>query len=107
MANKQNLKSLTERTTSERREIARKGGKASGKKRKEQKTLKEELLLLLAEGDTQKKISLALIQKALKGDVKAFEVIRDSTGQRCTDKVEIAQNIDESIKEIEKYMKGK
>lgn len=107
MANEQNLKSLKERTTSEQREIARKGGKASAKKRKEQKTLKEELLLLLAEGDTQKKISLALIQKALQGDVKAFEVIRDSTGQKCVDKVEITQTVDESIKEIEKYIKSK
>jgi hypothetical protein len=64
-------------------------------------------LLLLAEGDTQKQISLALIQKALQGDTKAFEVIRDSTGQRCVDKVEITQTVDESVKEIEKYMKGK
>lgn len=88
-------------------ENGKKGGKASAKKREEQKTLKEELLLLLAEGDTQKKISLALIQKALKGNVKAFEVIRDSTGQKCVEKVEVTQTVDESIKEIEKYMKGK
>ena len=104
MANEQNLKPLT---TKKAREIGKKGGIASGKKRKEQKTLKEELLLLLSEGDTQKKISIALIQKALKGDVKAFEVIRDSTGQKCVEKVEISQTVDESIKEIEKYMKGK
>lgn len=104
MANEQNLKPLT---TKKAREIGKKGGIASAKKRKEQKTLKEELLLLLAEGDTQKKISLALIKKALNGDVKAFEVIRDSTGQKCVDKVEITQTVDESIKEIEKYLKGK
>ena len=104
MANEQNLKPLT---TKKAREIGKKGGIASGKKRKEQKTLKEELLLLLAEGDTQKKISLAVIQKALKGDLKAFEVIRDTTGQKCVEKVEISQTVDESIKEIEKYMKSK
>lgn len=107
MANEQNLKPNSERTPSERRENARKAGKASGKKRREQKTLKEELLLLLAEGDTQKKISLAVIQKALKGDLKAFELIRDTTGQKAVEKVEISQTVDESIKEIEKYMKGK
>ena len=107
MANEQNLKPNSERTPSERRENARKAGKASGKKRREQKTLKEELLLLLAEGDTQKKISLAVIQKALKGDLKAFELIRDTTGQKAIEKVEISQSVDESIKEIEKYMKGK
>lgn len=104
MANEKNLKPQNTRTKSEQREIARKGGIASGKKRKELKTLKEELLLLLAEGDTQKKISLALIQKALQGNIKAFEVIRDSTGQRCVEKVEITQTVDDSIKEIEKYM---
>ena len=104
MANEQNLKPQNTRTKSEQREIARKGGIASGKKRRELKTLKEELLLLLAEGDTQKKISLALIQKALQGDIKAFEVIRDSTGQKCVEKVEVTQTVDDSIKEIEKYM---
>ena len=104
MANEQNLKPLNTRTKSEQREIASKGGKARAKKMQEQKTLKEELLLLLAEGDTQKKISLALIQKALQGDIKAFEVIRDSTGQKCVEKVEVTQTVDDSIKEIEKYM---
>jgi hypothetical protein len=107
MANEQNLKPLNTRSKSVQREIQSKGGKARAKKIKEQKTLKEELLLLLAEGDTQKQISLALIQKALQGDTKAFEVIRDSTGQKCVEKVEISQTVDESIKEIEKYMKGK
>lgn len=89
MANEQNLKPLNKRTESERREIAQKGGKASGERRKELKSLKDELLSLLAEGDTQKKISLALIQKALKGNVKAFEMIRDTTGQKPTDKQEV------------------
>lgn len=91
MANEQNLKphSFDKLTASKQREIAKKGGKASAKKRKEQKTLKEELLLLLSEGDTQKSISLALIKKALQGDTKAFEVIRDTTGQKPTDKQEV------------------
>ena len=104
MANEQNLKPLT---TKKAREIGKKGGIASGKKRRELKTLKEELLLLLAEGDTQQKISLAVIQKALRGDLKAFEVIRDTTGQKAVEKVEISQTVDDSIKEIEKYMSKK
>ena len=89
MANEQNLKPLNTRSKSVQREIQSKGGKARAKKIKEQKTLKEELLLLLAEGDTQKQISLALIKKALNGDTKAFEVIRDSIGQKPTDKQEV------------------
>lgn len=105
--NPQNLTPFNKMDAKKKSEIQSKGVRASAKKRKEQKTLKEELLLLLAEGDTQKKISLAVIQKALQGDIKAFEVIRDTTGQKCVEKVEISQTVDESIKEIEKYMKGK
>lgn len=86
--NEENLVSLADRTTEEQREIARKGGIASGKARRERKTLKEELLLLLEKGDTQEKVSLALIQQALDGNTKAFEVIRDSIGEKPTDKLE-------------------
>ena len=106
MANNNNLKSLSTRSPQERKAIAQKGGKASVKKRAELKTIKEELLLLLAEGDTQKKISLALIQKALNGDIKAFEVIRDSIGQKMTERVEVTQTIDDSVREIEEYIRS-
>lgn len=78
MANEQNLITLDKRTQAERKEIARKGAIASNKKQKERKTLKEELLLLLAQGNTQEKISLSLLQQALNGNVKAFETIRDT-----------------------------
>ena len=90
MANEQNLKPFNELTEKEQRELAQKGGIASGKARAARKTLKEELLLLLAEGDTQQKISLALLQKAMNGDTKAFEVIRDSIGEKQTENIDIA-----------------
>lgn len=93
MANSENLKPNSERTPSERRENAKKAGIKSGEVRRARKTLKEELLLLLESGDTQNKISLALIQKALKGDIKAFEVIRDTIGEKATDKQEITGDI--------------
>lgn len=83
MANIENLKTPS---TSEARERGKKGGIASGRKRRERKALKEELLLLLSKGQMQKKISVALIGKALKGDVKAFEVIRDTIGEKPVDK---------------------
>lgn len=85
---KTNLVSLADRTTEEQREIARKGGKASVKARQERKALKDELLLLLSKGDTQQKVSLALIQQALIGNTKAFEIIRDTIGEKPIDKVE-------------------
>ena len=86
--NESNLIPQNQRTKEEQREIARKGGIASGKARKERKTLKEELLLLLSEGDTQKKVSLAVLQKALDGDIQAFNTIRDTIGEKPTDKIE-------------------
>lgn len=87
--NEENLVSLATRTTEERRAIAKKGGVASGKARNKRKTLKEELILLLEDGDTQKNISVALIQQALEGNTKAFEVIRDSIGEKQIEQTEL------------------
>lgn len=88
MANNENLVDLRDRTTEEQREIARKGGIASGESRRKRKTLKEELLLLLEKGDTQEKISIALLQKAMNGDTKAFEVLRDTVGEKPVEKID-------------------
>ena len=85
MPNEENLKRLTSK---EAREIGSKGGKRSGEVRRERKTLREELLLLLSTGNTQEKISLALLQKALNGDTKAYEIIRDTVGEKPTEKIE-------------------
>ena len=86
--NQENLIPFDKMTEEQQRKIARQGGIASQKKRKERKALKEELLILLAKGNTQKKISLALIQQALDGNTKAFEVIRDTIGEKPVDKLE-------------------
>ena len=37
-------------------------------------------------------MSLAMIEKAMKGDTKAFEVIRDSIGEKPKDKLELEQD---------------
>lgn len=92
MANEQNLISNNERTPSERRENARKAGKASGEARRKRKTLREELLALLETKQYQEKISLAMLEKASRGDTKAFEVIRDTIGEKPSDKLEIDQD---------------
>lgn len=89
MANNENLKSNSERTPKERKELAQKAGMKSGKVRRERKQLKEELLILLSQGDIQEKLSLALINKALTGDVRAFETIRDTIGEKPIDKQEV------------------
>ena len=88
-----NLIPASKQTPEERRENGRKGGIASGIARNERKTLKEQLLILLENGDTQKEVSLALISKALTGDTKAFEVIRDTIGEKPKEQVEQKQEV--------------
>ena len=91
MAGKENLRPVSSKE--EARERGRKGGLASGEARRKRKTLKEELLLMLSEGETQKSVTLALIEKAMSGDTKAFEVIRDTIGEKPADKVETKQTV--------------
>lgn len=76
----------------------RKGGIALGEKKRRMKTFREELLAILesetknSKGETisvQKNINAALILKAAKGDVRAYEVIRDTLGQKPKDEKEV------------------
>ena len=106
MANEQNLIPNSERTPNELREMARNGGLASGEARRKRKTLKEELLLMLSEGETQQSVTLALIEKAMSGDTKAFEVIRDTIGEKPVDKVMIADVEPSVIAEVEAMVTG-
>ena len=96
--NEKNLIPNSERSPSEVRENGKKGGIASGEARRKRKTLKEELLLMLSDGDIQEKISIALINEAIKGNnagsvTKAFEVIRDTIGERPVEKVQATQTV--------------
>ena len=91
MAGKENLRPVSSKE--EARERGRKGGLASGEARRKRKTLKEELRLMLSEGETQKSVTLALIEKAMSGDTKAFEVIRDTIGERPVEKVQATQTV--------------
>ena len=99
MAGKENLRPVSSKD--EARERGRKGGLASGESRRKRKTLKEELLLMLSEGETQQSVTLALIEKAMSGDTKAFEVIRDTIGEKPIDKVMIADVEPSVIAEVE------
>ena len=86
--NPQNLVTADKRTLEERQKIASRAGKASVASRRRKKTLREELLAILSDGDTQNKVSLALVQQALLGNVKAFETLRDTIGQKPVEKIE-------------------
>jgi hypothetical protein len=86
--NPQNLVTADKRTLEERQKIASRAGKASVESRRRKKTLREELLAILSDGDTQNRVSLALVQQALLGNVKAFETLRDTIGQKPVEKIE-------------------
>ena len=86
MNGQENLIPFNKMTEEQQREIARKGGIASQKKAKERKTLREELILLLSTNDNNNKISVALLNKALNGDIQAFTTIRDTIGEKPIDK---------------------
>lgn len=77
--------------TTGKSEAGKLGGKASGESKRRMKTFKEELQALLAMDiedangnkiNAQEKVNMALIIKATKGDVKAYEAIRDTLGQK-------------------------
>lgn len=89
--NMNNLIPNSKRSPEEVRENGRKGGIKSGETRRKRKTLREELLALLETEQYQKKISLSLIKQAVDGNTKAFEVIRDSIGEKPSDKLELEQ----------------
>lgn len=107
MKGEENLIPMSERSKDEVRKIGKKGGIASGKARKEKKMLKELLEDALSKGtETDNEyinITLALIREANRGNVKAYEVIRDTLGQKPIDKVEhsgaIPIVIDDDIRE--------
>ena len=82
----------------EQREKARKAGKKSAEVRRARKNLREELLDLLqvkVEGkngkkvNTQEAISSALIRQAMMGNVRAYETIRDTIGEKPVENVTI------------------
>lgn len=95
----------SKRTKEEQKEIARQGGIASGKARAKKKMLRECLEILLEKDITDKSgktmtgaeaLSTKLFAKALNGDVKAFEVLRDTAGQKPIEKVMVA-DVDQGI----------
>lgn len=112
MANEQNLKPLT---TKKAREIGSKGGKASVEARRKKKDLRNAIEILL-ETDIKGKngeiksgaeaIAIAQFQKALKGDTRAFEVLRDTAGQKPIEKVMVADVEQSVIDEVEKAVLG-
>lgn len=83
-----NLIPITERSPEERREICRKGAEAVNAQRLQRKTLAEELTALLSSPDVQKRLCTALLSQAMDGNTSAFQLIRDTIGEKPTEKTE-------------------
>lgn len=98
--NEENLIPFNQMTEEQQREIARKGGIASAEARKRRKTLKEELIALLEMNDNNNKISLAILQKALNGDIQAFTTIRDTIGEKPKEEIEVSDVTNKKFDEI-------
>ena len=89
-----NLKPQNMRTKAEQKKIAAMGGVASGEARREKRTLRKLLEIAMERpvGDqtTAEAITVALLEKAMSGDVKAFEVVRDTLGENPKVKQEVS-----------------
>ena len=101
MANEENLIPTNKRSKSEVREIGRKGGIASGKARREKADLKKKVNQILEmdvfspqlkemleekglSATNQTAIATVLLQKALKGDMRAIELLAKMNGNEGT-----------------------
>lgn len=80
-------------------------GKASAKARQEKKILRElleeALLTNTKTGNRYIDITNALIQEAEKGNVKAYETIRDTLGQKPKENIRIGISYEDYIKKVE------
>ena len=119
MANEQNLIKNEDLTPSQRRKNASKAGKASAKKRQQNKTFKEIISNFLDGqvsderlkqqmidfGFADKEVSnkscavFALWKEAIKGNTKAFELLRDTIGEKPIEQI---QNINPPVINIDR-----
>lgn len=84
--------------------------KKSVESRKARKTLREELLTLLStevkvdgkKRSVQEAVSTALTKQAMKGNTRAFEIIRDTIGEKPIEKVMLAEVEQSVIDEVER-----
>ena len=108
MANEKNLKPGEYKLTQEEQ---KKGGIASGEARRRKRDLRQALEMLLEKeyrdknGNTitgTEAITAKLFEQAMKGNIKAFETLRDTIGQKPVEKVMIAEVEQDVIDEVER-----
>lgn len=104
MANEKNLIPKTTLSKEEAKRMGQKGGKKSAEVRREKKLLKqlleEALEAKTKTGNRYIDITNALIQEAEKGNVKAYETIRDTLEQKPKTQIEHTGNINNPFSEL-------
>ena len=123
MANEQNLIPANKRSKSEARENGKKGGIASGKARRKKADFQKALKLVLSSKVSNENLAVALenlgyektnemaialntVQKAVKGDLRAVELIERSTAMMNKDTLDKAEQ-KERIKALQLENKRK
>ena len=115
--NTKNLKMFTSEQSREKaKENGRKGGIKSGEVKRAKKELRQCFEALLESNVLDKKTgeemsgaeaaALTVFRKALKGDLKAFELLRDTAGQKPIEKVAIGDVTADVINEVENMVLG-
>ena len=109
MANEQNLKIIDNENMA--REYQKKSVESRRKNTAEKKNLRLALEMLLEKDFKDKNgntisgteaVTAKLFEKAMKGDVRAFETLRDTVGQKPVEKVEVAKiDKEQSMQELQ------
>lgn len=110
-----NLLKPDDLTPEERRENASKAGKASVEARREKKRLRECLDVFLSaeygkEGNRlngREAMAFSAVTAAMRGDWKAWELVRDTVGEKPIEKIMVADVDAEVVEQIENMVLGK
>lgn len=112
MANEQNLIPGAHKLTLEEQSA---GGKASGEARRRKKLMREAFDELLSRDyhdkdgnmlDGTSALAAKVFKQALDGDLKAFEIIRDTTGQKPVERVETVEISPETYERVARVLGG-
>lgn len=116
MANEQNLVPFTsDQSRDEAKKNGKKGGIASGEARRRKKLMREAFEELLSRDyhdqagnvlDGTSALAAKVFKQAMDGDLKAFEIIRDTTGQKPADRIETVEISPETYERVAKVLGG-
>ena len=119
MSNTENLIPFNERTEDEHRAIATKGGIKSGESRRQKKAFKELFENILSENGgivnneqvskkemvAMRAISILTSSETKDGDfLRAFEIVRNTIGEKPAEKIQVAEVSQDIIDEVERIV---